>query len=173
MADATDKLTKREEAQQRATDRLTDSMDRLQGSLDMEKAMLTFSTNFEAAMKKVKEKTALTGEEILDLKQDVIDVAEYAGLNPIEVKSLLQSVETGDYHYVKSTVEAYSKRVPVSVTTDLLDPPITEWARRSAAAMRKALAGYNIYGAPSAPATTAAGHLVGERDAVRAARLPR
>jgi len=146
LADNVDLVTRREEAQERATDRLTDSMDRLQGSLNMERTLLDFTEDFDAAMKATAEGTALTGDEILDLKQDVIDVAEFAGLNPVEVKSLLESVENGDYLYVRDTVNAYSERYPVSVNTDLLDPPITEWANRSAAAMRKALAGYNIYG---------------------------
>jgi hypothetical protein len=132
----------------------------------MERALLNFSGDFQAAHDKASTSTALTSEEILDLKQDILDVGEFAGLNPIEVQTLLDRVAAGDYLGVKTDVEALAAANPPKVPTSLRDPTDAEmraYAERVARRIQQILGsivgrgGGGYSGGPVMPMSASAG----------------
>ena len=95
-------------------------MDALRGKLDFEQAVLTFQTNFSTANTKIQEGTALTAQEILDLKSDYLGVADEIGKTPVEIRSDLKKIESGDIATVLYTAQAgINARPPLTVSAKI------------------------------------------------------
>ena len=106
-ADDTEKSARKQERLKRETEKLDEALDDLKGALNFERTLIKFEQDFAEAYRKVKNGKKLTGEEILDLKDDILDVAEFAKLTPAEVRTLLRRVDRGDIQGVRDAVQTY------------------------------------------------------------------
>jgi hypothetical protein len=71
-------------------------------------------------MATAEEGTALTAQEVLDLKNDYLAVADELGKTPIEVQSDLERIEAGDIAAVLwETQSEINSRPPVTLKTKL------------------------------------------------------
>ena len=128
MATDTDKAVTAQEKLERQADRTRNSLDRIEGALDMQQAFLNFQTGMQGALDRVNSGAGNTEQEVLDIKQSILDVAEAAKLTPIEVQTLLEKVSNGDLAGVKSDVEGYYARNAASIDTKLRPPTQAEYA---------------------------------------------
>lgn len=122
LSSSTDDATTRQQRLERQADRTRDAFDRIRGSLDMESAFIRFGEQMAGAMQRAQDGAGNTATEILDLKTAILDVAEYAKLTPVQVRSLLEKVDQGDLAGVRADVEWYYANAPVSIHTRLLPP---------------------------------------------------
>jgi hypothetical protein len=125
MRDSTSDTNKNTDAQQRAerqADRLRTAFDKIEGALDMQQAMLNFQDTMMAALERTASGAGNTEQDILDIKQAIVDVAAAARLTPIEVRSLLDKVDSGDLAGVKSDIEGYYARNKATIETELKPP---------------------------------------------------
>ena len=105
-------------AQQRLDDaarKTADAFDRLRGAVSIDRQIL----GVRDAIAKISEQGAATQEDLLDLKDRIIELAESAGANPIEVKSTLDKIDRGDLAGVAADAEGYYNRSPVQVRAQL------------------------------------------------------
>ena len=112
-------------AQQRLeaqTNRNRDALDRMRGALSMEQALASFESAWWAAMSGAEGEAVATAEEIRNVKSAIFDVAEYARLTPIQVKSLLDKVDRGDMVGVAADVQHYYDVNKVPIAAALQDP---------------------------------------------------
>jgi hypothetical protein len=93
---ATDDVAAASRDAKRDVDLLGQGFDAMRGKLDFDQAALNFAAAFNYANGRVMAGTALTSQEILDLKNDYLAVAEEVGLNPVQVRSDLQKIDDGD-----------------------------------------------------------------------------
>jgi hypothetical protein len=94
--DASRELSKTLNSETRpALDSVKFGLQLLKGELDFEHALLAFESRFYDAIVKTNEGTALSRDEILGLKDAVLEAAEFANLNPVQVKSLLDAIDAG------------------------------------------------------------------------------
>ena len=127
-ADETDDVTaanKRAEDQARRT---ADAFGRIESALDVEQAAISFRADLDAALADTRTKADLTSQEILDIKQSIADVAEAAGLTPIELRSYLDRVDQGDIDGVMSDVNHRLANRAAEVQTSLKPPTAAEYA---------------------------------------------
>ena len=103
----TKELAAEQRRAERATKRLDEAMGRLKDQLSFERTMVRFAEDFGEAFRKVRRGKDLTTDEILSLKEDVLDVAEFAKLNPAQVKALLRRIDRGDIAGVRDAVQTY------------------------------------------------------------------
>ena len=135
---ATDRQTTAQEDLERQTDRNRDSMDRLRGSLSMDRAFQNFQRAMADAMTAAEGEVQTTADEILNLKDSIFDVAEYAKLTPVQVAILLGKLDQGDYAGVARDVSNYYQANKVPVHTQLMTPTGSEaeqFRRRAADAI--------------------------------------
>jgi hypothetical protein len=119
-AAAQERLADRVARSEAATRRAEAALDDLKGSLNFEQAALNFATSFAEAMATAEEGTALTAQEVLDLKNDYLAVADELGKTPIEVQSDLERIEAGDIAAVLwETQSEINSRPPVTLKTKL------------------------------------------------------
>jgi predicted transcriptional regulator len=102
-----------------ATKRTSDAFDRLRGAVDLDQDMLRVQTSIQTAMDNAAQGVGLTADEVLDLKSDIIDLAQTAKANPAQVRSTLDKIDRGDLAGVKADAEGYYSRAPVQVTGKL------------------------------------------------------
>ena len=119
MADAAERSKTR-------VDNLKNAMDKLKGSLTFERAMHQFNQTFDTAMAEARSDSGLTYDSILDMKDAIFEVAEYAGLTPVEVQTLLDEVEQGDLESVKNKVNGYYQQNPAGIDTTVEAPSQAE-----------------------------------------------
>jgi hypothetical protein len=103
----------------RSVDDSRDALDRFRSALSMEQALLTFQRNVGDALTSIAEDGAASAEQVLAIKQSILDVATYAKLTPVQVKTLLEKVDNNDLLGVAADVAGYYERNPVTVTTRL------------------------------------------------------
>ena len=103
----TDDLTKAQRDLERQSERLERQMDDLKGALSFDRTMQAFEDDFKEAFRKVRDGKRLTKDDILGLKENILDVAEYAKMTPAEVRALLRKVDRGDVQGVRDAVQAY------------------------------------------------------------------
>jgi uncharacterized protein YdcH (DUF465 family) len=104
--DSQDDFARKLDESERKTRALSSALEAMRGQLDTEQALLTFSSNFQAAIDKAATGTALTSQDILDLKGDLLDVATYADLNPVQVRALMGQVDQGNIQGVLNLTQA-------------------------------------------------------------------
>lgn len=109
--------SERAEAQARHT---AEAFDAIRASLDMDAAVDDFQVAFLTAIAKVNEGTALTNDDILGLKNSILEVADYADLNPIEVEALLQAIDDGNIRGVMALAQAEINRTKLTAKVELL-----------------------------------------------------
>jgi hypothetical protein len=105
-SDSQEEFARRLQESEAKTHALETALESMRGQLDTEQALLTFTTNFQTAIDQVRDGTELTSQDILDLKGDLLNVAEYAKLNPVQIAALLKAVEAGDIQGVLNMTQA-------------------------------------------------------------------
>ena len=105
--DNTDDLAKSNKKAKDSVEDLDEALSKLKDQLSFERTMARFAEDFATAFRKVKHGKELTSEEILTLKEDVLDVAEFAKLHPAQVRALLRKIKRGDIAGVRNDVQAY------------------------------------------------------------------
>jgi type II secretory pathway pseudopilin PulG len=119
-ADAQDRMAKKLERAEATTRSAKSALDDLRGALSFEQAVLNFQTSFGEAMAAAEADTALTAQEILDLKTDYLTVAEDIGKSPIDIATDLKKIEDGDIAEVLwTTQEGINRRPPLELKTRL------------------------------------------------------
>lgn len=118
-----------------ATRKTSDAFDRLRGAVNLDQEMLRVQTSIETAMTNAAGGVGMTADEVLSLKDDIINLAETAKANPAEVKSTLDKIDRGDLAAVKSDAESYYSRAPVEVTGKLTITNLVAAAKSAAAAL--------------------------------------
>lgn len=126
------------------TRRTSEAFDRLRGAVNLDQELLRVQTSIDTAMSNAQQGVNLTADEVLDLKGDIINLAETAKAHPAEVKSTLDKIDRGDLAGVKADAEGYYARAPVQVTATL---KVTDVIRNVAA---------GVFGGGGGPAGTAA-----------------
>lgn len=132
-AGAADRATAAQRRHERQVDATRGALDRIRGALSMEGALLAFQRAFTDATTAAEGEVTATADEILSLKETILDVAEFAKLTPVQIASLLQRVDQGDLAGVAADVEGYYNANKVPVSTALKDPSsydVSEWRRR-------------------------------------------
>lgn len=122
----------------RTADATIRAFDRIRGALDMQSAIDRFESEIAAALWTAGTESGNTADGIRGLKDAILEVAEFAKLTPIQVASLLQRVDAGDYAGVAADVERLSAGAPVDIYTALRDPSsydVAEYRRRLTAAI--------------------------------------
>ena len=114
-----DDVTAAQKRMEDQTRRTSEAFDRLRGAVNLDQELLRVQSSIDTAMANAQQGVQLTADEVLDLKRDVIDLAETAKANPAEVKSTLDKIDRGDLAGVKSDAEGYYARAPVQVTATL------------------------------------------------------
>lgn len=110
LGDTATKLDDAAEAAGRAkqkTDDLAKGFDDLRGHLDIKRTMEDFETNVTTAMNNIALGIPPTKEEIRTIEDTIVEVGEYANLNPIEVQSLLNAADNGDMFTVLQKMQGY------------------------------------------------------------------
>lgn len=111
---------------ERQADRTRSSFDRIRGALDMGQAILNFESTMKGALERTATGAGNTEQDVLDIKQAILDVAEAANLTPIEVKSYLERIDQGDLAGVLSDVQARANQSKVELTTKMRAPTQAE-----------------------------------------------
>lgn len=97
-------------------DSLRQGLDNIRNGLDMQQALLTFQSAVDEAMATVGSGAELTAEDVLGIKQSILDVATAAKATPIEVKAAMDKIDQGDLAGAKADAEAWFQRHPVNIT---------------------------------------------------------
>lgn len=125
-SDSQEEFARRLHESEAKTHALETALESMRGQLDTEQALLTFTTNFQTAIDKAAGGIALTSQDILDLKGDLLNVAEYANLNPVQIAALLKAVEAGDVQGVLNMTQAeLDKQENAVIIRSKLDRPGT------------------------------------------------
>jgi chromosome segregation ATPase len=119
-ADAQDRMATKTKRQEDTARSAKGALDDLRGALNFDQAVLNFQTAFGEAMGAAKEGTALTAQEILDLKSDYLTVAEELGRSPMEIQTDLDKIDAGEIAEVLyATQSEINRRPPVELKTRL------------------------------------------------------
>lgn len=109
-----DQTTKMERSKERV-DELRGAYDLFKGSLNFEQASLNFQDAMQKAQLSVATGTALSKQDILDLKSNYLTVAQDIGLNPVQIQSDLKKLDQGDingvYFTTQQALDAHSPAV--------------------------------------------------------------
>jgi type II secretory pathway pseudopilin PulG len=130
-ADNTDEVetnTTAQEKLQRKLELTRQGFEKIRGVLDMDTAAANFRTVMEDALFWVRHGADLTDEHIRDIKGAILDVAEYAGYTPIEVRSLLERIDNGDVDAVVREVNHRLESNAAKAKVDLHPPTASEYA---------------------------------------------
>ena len=119
FADKTDDGAKAQDRLKQATDDSSAAMDELRGKLNMDQAMNNLETSFTTAFDNIQSGAGNTADDVLNIKSQILDVAESAHANPIEVASTLQKVDQGDLAGAKADAERWYQNNPVQLTAQL------------------------------------------------------
>ena len=93
------------DAAKQKTDNLSAAYDTLKGHLDIKRTMEDFETDVTTAMNNIALGIPPTRDEIRTIEDTIVEVGDYADLNPIEVESLLQAANNGDMFTVLNTMQ--------------------------------------------------------------------
>ena len=126
---ATEDVTRANERAERQARLTAAGFDRISGALDIEQAAINFRSKLDAALADTRAKADLTAQEILDIKQSILDVASAAGLTPIEVRTYLDRIDQGDIDGVMSDVNHRLATRSAEVQTSLKPPTQAEYAQ--------------------------------------------
>jgi hypothetical protein len=107
-----------------ALDAAKQGLDNIRAGLQMESTMLSFRDTFAGVLQKISEKTPLTAADILGLKTAIVEVADAAGANPIEVETALEAIDNGDLQAARLYAEQWFGRNPVQIKS-VVRPPST------------------------------------------------
>lgn len=127
-ADWTDSATR---ANQRAATQAAltaQGFDKIRTALDMRSAADEFRAKLDDTLFWVRNGATLTKEHILDIKNGILNVAEYAGLTPIEVRSYLDRIDNGDVDRVVQEVNHRLEQNTAKAQVDLKPPTAQDYA---------------------------------------------
>ena len=105
-----------------STRRVNAELERMRGDLDIEQAMNDFKRDVVEAMKEVGESALDQSDDVLALKQTVIDMGEDLKRNPLEIATVLEQVDAGELGAVAREVEAWYRAYPVTIASRLDRP---------------------------------------------------
>lgn len=103
----TDDLAESQDEATESTERLDEALGKLKDQLSFERTLVRFSQDFREAFRKVRDGKKLTADDILGLKENVLDVAEFAKMTPAEVRALLRKIDQGKIREVRDEVQTY------------------------------------------------------------------
>jgi hypothetical protein len=107
-----------------AVDDTKTAIDRLRDNLNVEQAALDFEEQINGAMWRAANGVAPTRQEILDLKQSIIDAGETAGKTDVEIQAEIKKIDDGNLAEVRADGEAWYKQYPVKIASQLSLPPL-------------------------------------------------
>jgi hypothetical protein len=144
-----------------SADDAANSMDSLRKRLNMGKETDQLKAQIGGAMLVVGSGAQVAADDVLTIKQSIIDVGEYAGKTPIEVQSVLDQVDRGEWDTVYNTVNRWAQSSPVTIDVKpkFVNTAIPgSWIRSDSPAVASASAGSSggvavaPFAAPSAAA---------------------
>lgn len=109
LADATDHA-------RLVADKTGEAFDAMRKKLNMKKEVEDLGIAIGAAALTVGSGAKVAADDILSMKQSIIDVAETAGATPIEVQSVLERLDHGDFNSVYNQVQTWANQKPVTFT---------------------------------------------------------
>ena len=128
-ASAHDKNTRAMERADRQARITADGLDGIQDALDIEQAALDFRQKLDYSLADTRTNADRTSAEILQIKQDILDVAAAAGLSPIEVRTYLDRIDQGDVDGVMLDVNHKLANRSAEVQTSLKPPTQADYAQ--------------------------------------------
>ncbi|HEY6416332.1 MAG TPA: hypothetical protein VIX41_08845 [Acidimicrobiales bacterium] len=121
-SDATDRAARAQENIERKIKRTDDALSKLRDGLNFEQALLNFETAMNNAMTDAEGQVGATAEEVLALKESILDLGETAKTNPAIIASQIEAVDSGDLEAVRTNVQSYYERNPIPLATRLTVP---------------------------------------------------
>jgi phage host-nuclease inhibitor protein Gam len=112
-------------AKQKAED-LNAAFDDLRGAMDFDRTAEDLQTALTDAMNNIALGVAPTKEEIRSIEDSIIEVAEMAGKTPIEVKSELQKVASGDLFSVRNDVQSWMNEHAIQVQFEIANDALSK-----------------------------------------------
>lgn len=106
-----------------------DGFDKIQDALDIQSAAEEFRQKLDYSLADTRTNADRTSAEILQIKQDILDVAEQAGLSPIELRTYLDRVDQGDVDGVMADVNHRLAGRSAEVQTSLKPPTAQDYAQ--------------------------------------------
>lgn len=124
--DALDQLATAQDKAREATERANEQFDAMRTALRMKKEASQLQTDVLGALNTVNSGAVVAADDIYAIQTSILDVAEFAGLTPIEVNSIVEDVERGDWLSVYNAVQAMANKTPVRVDVKLgaVDPEL-------------------------------------------------
>jgi hypothetical protein len=129
VATASERAETRQKGLRTAVENTETAFRNLRGSLDLEGAEIALRDKIEAALLKVSEGADLSAEDILGIKQSLIDVGEFAGTNPVEVATTVNDVSQDDLLGILAAAQRWADENPVEILTRIVPPRITPGSR--------------------------------------------
>jgi len=111
-----------QERVEESTRRVNSELDRMKGALNVDQAMNDFKRAVIDGMAEVGESALDQSDDVLALKQSVIDMGEQFGRTPLEIKTELDAVDAGDLAKVARDVEAWYRLHPIMLASKLDRP---------------------------------------------------
>jgi hypothetical protein len=96
--------------------KLDEKLRNLQEALNFEQALNSFEDAWWEAMSGAEGEVVTTEDEVLALKQTILDLGETAKTNPAVIEAQLKAVDRGDLVAVANDIQNYYARYPPSVT---------------------------------------------------------
>lgn len=106
-------------AEQRTKD-TSDALDRLRGSLDIDQAMVNFKRSVIDALETVGDSALDQEDDVLALKQTIVDMGDDLKRTPLEIETVLNDVDQGNLQSVAQTVQQWYKDRPVQITAQIV-----------------------------------------------------
>jgi hypothetical protein len=91
------------------------ALDILKGQLDFDRTMEDFEADINAAMANVALGVAPTKEEIRTIEDTIVEVGEFAGKTPIEIRNELDKVDHGDLFTVLNDAQSWANEHKIKV----------------------------------------------------------
>jgi hypothetical protein len=96
------------------------AFDELRGGLSFEAAVNNLQTQLETALTNISTGAGVTRDDILAIKQSIIDVGEQAGKTPVEIEAELQKVTPDNLWQIASDVQSWYAKNPAKIQADLV-----------------------------------------------------
>jgi hypothetical protein len=98
---------------------VTGSFDTMRKRLNMGKEIDTLTAQLGGAMLTVGGGAQVAADDVLSIKQSIIDVGEYAGMTPIQVQTALDMVDRGEWDAAHRMVQGWASGNPVDLKVKL------------------------------------------------------
>ena len=130
----TDNLRSAQDKLKGESQNLVTELDKIRGALDIEQASLNFQSAMAEAMD-VSDDVGPTQDQILAVKNSILDLGTTAGTNPAVIKSQIDMVDSKDLYEVLWNVNAYYAKNPAQIKTELIPPTNRTFSGQGGTAM--------------------------------------